>query len=165
MAVQGVSMIFADWRKANPKVARRYAAMMSDLHGIDVDRWKLICHFYLNCCVLCGRHMVHYYRLSIDHIDGNRYNKDIDNFQPLCSPCNSSKGQTDKDYRWDKGKILLEWLPVMRDKFKILEHANKNRMSMIDLERMNVAPQGVSQNGRRPRKKKSKVKQLGFDFE
>jgi hypothetical protein len=59
--------------------------------------WGALCAKYDNRCVCCGRQV----KLVPDHIvptskDGTNY---IDNIQPLCRECNSSKNDQTIDYR------------------------------------------------------------------
>lgn len=65
--------------------------------------FKAICNHYGNQCVACGRSDL---SLTVDHIIPlSRGGDDIaSNIQPLCQPCNSSKGNHHvTDYRDDQG--------------------------------------------------------------
>lgn len=57
---------------------------------ISRDEWIEVCHKYGNKCAHCKRALP----LTMDHIKplsrGGKHS--IDNIQPLCKPCNSSKG-------------------------------------------------------------------------
>ncbi len=62
------------------------------------QEWLDLCVLYSNKCLCCGRPNV---KLTADHIvplskGGSDY---IDNIQPLCAPCNSSKNARTIDYR------------------------------------------------------------------
>jgi hypothetical protein len=141
-------IIFPDWRNAS---RHSYERNLLATHNIEVAVWALVCHFYLNCCVCCGKYLRFYYNLSIDHIDSDWTNNDVRNFQPLCRRCNTSKGKTLVDYRWDKGQILARWLPLMHDKVASLEYINAGGWSLLDIEKMAMKPPGISaipENGR-----------------
>ena len=51
---------------------------------------------YGSTCVFCGAKQTKYKRVNIDHIKPRKYFPhlalDINNLQPLCSPCNKKKG-------------------------------------------------------------------------
>lgn len=51
---------------------------------------------YGSTCVFCGAEQTKYKRVNIDHIKPRKYFPhlalDINNLQPLCSPCNKKKG-------------------------------------------------------------------------
>ena len=60
-------------------------------------QWIALCNKYNNCCLCCGKKR----KLTADHVvpvskGGTSY---ISNIQPLCGPCNSSKGANTTDYR------------------------------------------------------------------
>ena len=59
--------------------------------------WLDLCKCYGNKCLRCNRRR----KLTADHVipvsKGGTSN--IDNIQPLCGPCNSSKGAKSTDYR------------------------------------------------------------------
>jgi len=59
--------------------------------------WNALCKHYKHRCLCCGKRR----KLTADHIipvsKGGSSN--IDNIQPLCGPCNSSKGAKTIDYR------------------------------------------------------------------
>jgi 5-methylcytosine-specific restriction endonuclease McrA len=62
-----------------------------------VIQWKSLCKKYSNKCLCCGKRR----KLTADHVipvsKGGTSN--IENIQPLCQPCNSSKGNKSTDYR------------------------------------------------------------------
>jgi 5-methylcytosine-specific restriction endonuclease McrA len=62
-------------------------------------QWIALCDKCNNCCLCCGKKR----KLTADHVipvaKGGTSN--IDNIQPLCGPCNSSKGTKTTDYRKD----------------------------------------------------------------
>lgn len=66
------------------------------------QQWKLVCDFYNNVCLCCGKKK----SLTIDHVVpislGGK--SDIENLQPLCGSCNSSKRDKTIDFRPDKGE-------------------------------------------------------------
>jgi 5-methylcytosine-specific restriction endonuclease McrA len=59
--------------------------------------WNTLCKHYKHRCLCCGKRR----KLTADHVipisKGGTSN--IDNIQPLCGPCNSSKGTKSTDYR------------------------------------------------------------------
>ena len=63
--------------------------------------WLQICSYYGEKCLKCGKNEV-----TIDHVIpvscGGK--SSIDNIQPLCRSCNSSKNNKEIDYRFDKGE-------------------------------------------------------------
>lgn len=66
--------------------------------GTFTDKeWKALCVVYDNRCVCCGRHT----RLVPDHVIPTSKGgvNTIQNIQPLCRPCNSSKNDRTIDYR------------------------------------------------------------------
>ena len=69
--------------------------------------FKALCEHYGGKCLCCGRDDV---KLTADHVipvsKGGR--SDIDNIQPLCQFCNSSKGDKTIDYR--PGSGLGRWV-------------------------------------------------------
>ena len=65
--------------------------------SFTTKEWKSLCRQYNHRCARCGEKK----KLTVDHVvplskGGSNY---IDNIQPLCSSCNSSKGAKRKDYR------------------------------------------------------------------
>jgi hypothetical protein len=49
-------------------------------------------------CETCGFEAVHECQLTVDHIDGNRYNNEISNWQTLCHNCHALKSWQNKDH-------------------------------------------------------------------
>lgn len=49
-------------------------------------------------CETCGFEAVHECQLTVDHIDGNRYNNQISNWQTLCHNCHALKTLLNKDH-------------------------------------------------------------------
>jgi len=66
--------------------------------GVTSDDWLQVTNKYGNKCLACGSVTK---RLTLDHVVpislGGAH--DPDNIQPLCKPCNSSKGVKTIDYR------------------------------------------------------------------
>jgi 5-methylcytosine-specific restriction endonuclease McrA len=90
------------WVKANHEKVRSYqhkhrSALKGNGGSYTVAEWMLLCKKYGNKCLCCGRHR----KLTADHVvpvsKGGSSN--ISNIQPLCGPCNSSKGTKSTDYR------------------------------------------------------------------
>lgn len=91
------------WRKENREAtcaisARRRARIYGNEGDYTGVEFKKLCSQYDNRCLACGRNDI---PLTADHIvpvscGGSNY---IDNIQPLCQSCNSSKGTKTIDYR------------------------------------------------------------------
>jgi 5-methylcytosine-specific restriction endonuclease McrA len=62
--------------------------------------WKKLCKHYNYTCLRCGRREPQI-KLTVDHVIPLSVGgtNSIDNIQPLCQSCNSSKGITSIDYR------------------------------------------------------------------
>lgn len=93
----------SNWRKNNSDKIRNYqqvrrARIESNGGNLTVEEWNSILNFYGHRCLRCGRTDV---KLTIDHVlpifFGGTHT--IDNVQPLCGPCNSSKRYKHIDYR------------------------------------------------------------------
>lgn len=96
------------WAKANRAKARaqfhRYKAQRLRAPGRHTgQQFEEMCRYYGGKCLHCGRADI---PLTADHIIplSRGGTNDIGNIQPLCLPCNSSKGnRVIADYRPDKG--------------------------------------------------------------
>lgn len=74
------------------------------------EEWFFVLEFYESKCVKCREASA---MLTIDHVMPSSLGGEdsIKNLQPLCRRCNSSKGATCADYRWDEGlKMYDEWI-------------------------------------------------------
>ncbi len=100
------------WRHENPgaNAASRHArrARQNAAGGRYTSaEWQALVNHYGNKCLCCGRDDV---ELTADHVipivKGGR--SDIDNIQPLCRSCNSSKHDKTIDYR--PGSGLGRWI-------------------------------------------------------
>ena len=115
------------WHQANPEKAhesvRRWVQANPEAHAAHKHRrrtrktgaggsftaaeFKALIRHYGGKCLCCGRTDV---KLAADHVvpvaKGGSSN--IDNIQPLCKSCNSSKGTQTIDYRPDTG--LGRWI-------------------------------------------------------
>lgn len=64
--------------------------------SVTHKEWTELCAYYGNVCLRCGKE-----ETTMDHIvplsKGGPHS--IENMQPLCGPCNSSKGTKSIDYR------------------------------------------------------------------
>ena len=117
------------WARENPdkvrvKRYRRKTRKTKAGGSFTATEWKQLCNQYNNRCLKCGEKK----KLTVDHVIPIAMGgtSDINNIQPLCGPCNSSKGATAKDYRTKQ--IIERWIPISI--FDILidgEHYDKNR--------------------------------------
>lgn len=91
------------WFKNNPGKIKEYGqnrrARLLSAEGTFSDKeWEELLRKYDYSCLKCGRKDV---KLTLDHVvplsEGGR--NSIDNIQPLCGACNSSKGTKTIDYR------------------------------------------------------------------
>lgn len=68
----------------------------------------MIAAFYGNRCVRCHRDFAQLSQVTLDHVRprsrGGRAT--LDNLQPLCAPCNGSKGSCNGDYR--QGRVITD---------------------------------------------------------
>ena len=90
------------WEKSNPeyrkaKDSRRRALKAGNGGFFTAQEWKDLCKKYNYKCLCCKKRK----KLTADHVitvsKGGTSN--IDNIQPLCGICNSSKGAKIIDYR------------------------------------------------------------------
>jgi len=67
---------------------------------IKIEQWKKLCEKYDNKCLSCGK-SGDYRTLTMDHVIPVMYGgkNNINNIQPLCKNCNSTKGTKIIDYR------------------------------------------------------------------
>jgi len=91
-----------DYQKRNPEVFKaiqnkRRTSKTSAGGSFSVAEWKSLVKQCRNRCLCCGKRR----KLTADHVipvsKGGTSN--ISNIQPLCGPCNSSKGTKCTDYR------------------------------------------------------------------
>lgn len=90
------------WRKENYEhymslVNNRRALELGAEGSYTAQEWQQLCERFDNRCVCCKEKT----KLTVDHVvplslGGSNY---IENLQPLCGPCNSSKGVGVIDYR------------------------------------------------------------------
>jgi len=66
------------------------------------EEWQMLCEYYGNKCLCCGLE-----ETTVDHIVPVKFGggSSIDNLQPLCKSCNSSKQTKTIDYRPDHGEF------------------------------------------------------------
>lgn len=94
------------WKQAHPErlsAAKHRRRAYKKGAVSEPYNFNTICNHYNNQCVACGRSDL---PLTVDHIiPFSKGGDDIaSNIQPLCQPCNSSKGNHHQtDYRPDKG--------------------------------------------------------------
>jgi 5-methylcytosine-specific restriction endonuclease McrA len=93
----------SNWARANKEKKRvnanNYAARKIKNGGkITESQWVALCEKYNNTCLCCGRKDV---KLTLDHVVPLKVGgtNSIENAQPLCQSCNSSKGIKIIDYR------------------------------------------------------------------
>ena len=94
-----------NWHKANPGARGVYTntrrALVVGAGGSHTaSEWKNLKKLYDYTCLCCGRKESDI-KLTVDHVvpisKGGR--NTVDNLQPLCGSCNSSKGTKTMDYR------------------------------------------------------------------
>lgn len=80
--------------------SRRRARKNAAYGSFTAQEWTTLCKTYDYHCLAC-RKKVGFDKLTVDHIKPLAKGGDntIDNIQPLCMPCNSSKGTKTIDYR------------------------------------------------------------------
>ena len=100
------------WRQENPanntaKMHRRRTRQTEAGGSFTAKEWKALCNHYGNKCLCCNRTGL---KLTADHIKpvSKGGTSNIDNIQPLCGACNSSKHDKHIDYRPDAG--ILRWI-------------------------------------------------------
>ncbi len=95
-----------NWRRNNKDKVRNYeltrrARQARNGGNMTPDEWNAVLEFYGHRCLCCGRDDV---KLTIDHVLpiflGGAHT--VENVQPLCGPCNSSKGHKHIDYRKER---------------------------------------------------------------
>lgn len=103
---------------------------------IDYDEWIALCLSFGFRCVACGLQRP----LCVDHvqpISAGGMNM-IDNVQPLCQACNSSKGTRSTDYRDNPFQVRPR---ITEDNYKIAAALYKQRVSYKDI----AAKLGITQ--------------------
>lgn len=112
--------ILRKWRRENPEkvlaqYSKRRALKLSAKGSFTGEEFKALCEFYGNCCLCCGGNKP----LTVDHViplsKGGR--NSIENIQPLCGSCNSSKGVKVIDYRVD----TINWVSCDSDTINVQE--------------------------------------------
>ena len=100
------------WKKENPvkigALKHRRETRKTEAGGsYTAAEWNALVEHYGGKCLCCGRDNV---ALTVDHITpvAKGGTSNIDNLQPLCLSCNSSKGTQIIDYRPDTG--LGRWI-------------------------------------------------------
>lgn len=101
------------WRRENRDKVRtmmhKQRARRSAVEGsFTLAEWQELCEKYGNRCLRCG----HIGRLCQDHIISLRSvgaTNTIDNIQPLCKSCNSTKNAKTIDYRPDRSSLLINF--------------------------------------------------------
>lgn len=58
-------------------------------------------------CERCGFLPEHDCQLTVDHIDGNKYNNNVSNFKTLCANCHNLKSYLNKDHFTRYGSPLI----------------------------------------------------------
>ena len=96
------------WKKENPdkvaaQVNRRRAKRSGAGGSYTSDEFLMLVSHAGGRCLCCGRKR----KLVADHVVPIAHggSSDVDNIQPLCTPCNSSKGAKTIDYR--RGHLCL----------------------------------------------------------
>ncbi len=89
------------WKKLNPEknlvYHHKYRAKNQSETHFTPEEWQALCEKYEGHCLKCGKQK----KLTVDHIVPLALggSNDIDNIQPLCKSCNTSKGIQIIDYR------------------------------------------------------------------
>lgn len=84
------------------------ARKRNSIGSFTKTQWLKLCERANNICLKCGLTA----KLTVDHVvplskGGNNF---IENLQPLCKPCNSSKNKKEIDYRpWVECGSILEF--------------------------------------------------------
>jgi len=93
------------FHKRNPTLTtekhhKRKARMLGCDGSFTTAEWKQLCDHYGNVCLCCGEQKP----LTVDHVVPISLGgaNSIDNIQPLCGTCNSSKGAKVIDYRTNR---------------------------------------------------------------
>jgi 5-methylcytosine-specific restriction endonuclease McrA len=92
----------ARWKRENPEkvsaiLQKRRTAKAKSGGAYTYEQWIALCGKYGNKCLCCDKKK----KLTPDHVFpvSKGGTSDISNIQPLCGPCNSSKGAKTVDYR------------------------------------------------------------------
>lgn len=90
------------YQKIHPEMStvrhcRRSALKRNAVGNFTKTEWQDLCDSYGHVCLCCGQKK----KLTADHIVplSRGGTNSIDNIQPLCLPCNASKGTKTIDYR------------------------------------------------------------------
>lgn len=91
-------------KKHLPATHKRRSRIANNGGSFSAQEWLLICDYYGNKCLRCGATDK---KLTVDHVIPTVFGgtSNIDNLQPLCQSCNSSKHAKEIDYRFDKGEF------------------------------------------------------------
>lgn len=91
------------WRNNHPEKKKEYrrkrrASEKGSNGTITAEEWNSLVEKYGNRCLCCGKRNA---KLTLDHVIPLKLggSHTIDNIQPLCLSCNSSKGAKYVDYR------------------------------------------------------------------
>lgn len=88
------------WRRDNKESRwserHKRRGILKDAGSFSIDEWIELCNRFGNKCLSCGAP-----EITIDHVKpiSQGGTNTIDNLQPLCQKCNSSKGSKTVDYR------------------------------------------------------------------
>lgn len=100
---EGRNKLRKKWRSGDPvkmraKVERRRAIKLGCKEHFTKEEWLQLCEKYNNRCLCCKKTDV---KLTADHIVAlsKGGSNGIENIQPLCQSCNSSKGVKTIDFR------------------------------------------------------------------
>ena len=79
-------------------MAKRRSSKSNNGGNFTKEEWVSLCNKYGNKCLACGA----YGKMTIDHVKplSRGGTNSIDNIQPLCLTCNSSKHDKEIDYRY-----------------------------------------------------------------
>jgi 5-methylcytosine-specific restriction endonuclease McrA len=104
--IKKIKAAISKWKKENPEKLTAYVhkcrtAKTKAGGAYTYEQWIALCEKYDNHCLCCGKKK----KLTADHIVpvSKGGTSDIRNIQPLCGPCNSSKGNKSTDFTMKKG--------------------------------------------------------------
>lgn len=85
-------------RYTKARIEHRRRCLIKNAGDYSKKEWENLCAYFGNICIACYESK----KLTIDHVIPLSLGgtNTIDNLQPLCKSCNSSKGKKTLDYRF-----------------------------------------------------------------